>query len=143
VGLVTFGVGEIFYWLSEGNALLIAHPLMLLFFLLVGGLSFSLLGVIVAFRAQNIEQLSAIGGFILLPLLYLGGVFFPLKNLHPFWQNLSKANPMIYFINGVRYGILGVSDIEWTWAGGFSLLTLAVLYVLAIQTVKTGPFNRW
>jgi ABC-2 type transport system permease protein len=143
VGLITFSVGEVFYFAAQGKLLPIHHPLLLVAFLVIGGLSFSLLGVIVAFRAKNIDQLSAVSGFILLPLLYLGGVFFPLAGLHPFWQSVSRANPMLYFINGVRYGILGVSDISWEWAGLFSLLTLLALYALAVAQVKRGPFTRW
>lgn len=143
VGIITFTVGEAFYYYAFSAWLGIRHPVALLGFLMVGGMAFSLLGIIVAFRAKNIDQLSAVGGFILLPLLYLGGVFFPLKNLHPIWQSVSRFNPMIYFINGVRYGILGTSDLDWTWSAGFSLLTLVVMYAGAITTVKRGPYARW
>jgi len=97
----------------------------------------------VGFVAKSIEQLSAVGGFILLPLLYLGGVFFPLGNLHPFWQTLSKANPMLYFINGVRYGILGHADISPGVCAAFSAATAVLAFGYALYTVKRGPYTRW
>lgn len=143
VGLVTFLVGQVFYWLTQSTLLPVTHPLLLLYFLCVGGLAFSFLGIIVAFRATSIDQLSAVGGFVLLPLLYLGGVFFPLHNLHHFWQALSKVNPMLYFINGVRYGILGTADIGWEHAALFSLATVILLFFWALRQVARGPYTRW
>ena len=50
---------------------------------------------------------------------------------------------MIYFINGVRYGVLGVSDIAWTTAAVFSLVTLTLMYMLALWMVKHGSYHRW
>ena len=143
VGLVTFSVGQTFYFLRYNEVLGIAHPLVLLVVLLIGGLSFSALGISVAFWAKNFDQLSAIGGFVLLPLMYLGGVFFPLSSLHPFWQTLSKFNPMIYFINGVRYGMLGTSDLPIQTSLSVSVLTLIVLFIVSLKIVKTGKYQRW
>ena len=143
VGIITFGIGEFFYRLSQHALLSIAHPVVLAFFLVLGGLSFSQLGIIISFRAKNFDQLSAVGGFILLPLMYLGGVFFPLHGLAPFWQNISKANPLLYFINGVRFGVLGAADIRWSLAALFSSLTLVLLYWYSLVTVKNGTYHRW
>ena len=55
-----------------------------------------------------------INSFILAPLIYLGGVFFSLENLHPMWETISQANPLLYFINGIRYAINGTSDVTVT-----------------------------
>ncbi len=60
-----------------------------------------------AFWSRSFDQLSAVGSFLLTPLLYLGGVFFSIESLHPFWQSLAKFNPLLYLINGVRHGVLG------------------------------------
>lgn len=143
VGLVTFSVGQVFYYLRYDEILGIVHPFALLLVLLFGGLSFSALGVSVAFWAKNFDQLSAIGGFVLLPLMYLGGVFFPLGSLHPFWQTLSKFNPMIYFINGVRYGILGTADLPIEVSLSVSFLTLVVLFFISLKIIKNGKYTRW
>lgn len=143
VGLVTFLVGEVFLLLVEGSFTTLAHPWHLLFFLTVGGLTFAKLGVTVAFWAKSFDQLSAFGSFLLLPLIYLGGVFFSLANLHPFWQRLSEFNPVLYLINGVRYGFLGVSDVSVGLAAGVSVAALAVFHLLGLRALRTGSYSRW
>lgn len=143
VGLVTYSVGQVFFYVTQNEWMVIAHPLALVFFLCTGGFAFAALGICIGFSSKSIDQLSAVGGFILLPLLYLGGVFFPLNKLHPFWQTLSKVNPMLYFINGVRYGVLGTSDISATICALFALVTLLITFGLAWRSVKNGPYTRW
>jgi len=136
-------MGEIFFFYSQGQILGISHPFIMCFFLMMGGLAFSILGIVIGFWAKNFDQMSAIGGFVLLPLMYLGGVFFSLEMLHPFWQTLSKFNPMLYFINGVRYGILGTSDVELWLCTLFAILTTLFLYILAYRNIKHGYYGRW
>jgi ABC-2 type transport system permease protein len=143
VGTVVLIVGEILYYNSFGAFLSIHNPFILLFFLIVGGLSFALLGISVAFWAKTFDQMSAFGGFILLPLLYLGGVFFSLSQLHPFWQGVSRLNPMLYFINGVRFGMLGQADIAWTYAALWSVASLALIGGLAYRSIVKGSYGRW
>lgn len=143
VGLITYIIGLIFFYVVGGHVLTIAHPFALIFFLIVGGLAFAKLGISVAFWAKTFDQLSAVGGFVLLPLIYLGGVFFSLENLHPFWKTLSQFNPLLYMINGVRYGILGVSDVDMGFAALISLVSLVVFHLLALRSLKKGSFVRW
>lgn len=143
VGLVTFITGAIFFRLAEGQWLVPAHPLVLLAFLVLGGLSFAKLGICVAFWARSFDQLSAISGFVLLPLIYLGGVFFSINGLHPLWQAVARWNPMLYLINGVRYGFLGVSDVGLGTAFAVGLVTVVVFHGLALRSLKTGSFLRW
>lgn len=143
VGTITFTVGQIFYWFSEGLVLGVAQPFVLVFFLIMGGLSFALLGISVAFWAKTFDQLSAVGAFILLPLLYLGGVFFSIEGLHPFWRSLAQFNPLLYFINGVRFGMLGLSDVSIWHAVMVSAATLVLVYGLARRTLRSGSFVRW
>ncbi len=143
VGVLIFLVGEVFYYFTLGELLGVAHPAALLYFLFMGGLAFSNLGIICGFWAKNFDQMSAIGGFILLPLMYLGGVFFSLQMLHPFWQTLSRFNPMLYFINGVRFGILGASDVDASTCAIVSLVTTLLLYLLAFRNIKYGNYGRW
>lgn len=143
VGLITLSVGEIFHVLTTQQFLWFAHPVALIFFLVTGALSFAFMGIAIAYHAKNFDQLSAIGGFVLLPLMYLGGVFFPLTALHPFWQMLSQANPMLYFINGVRFGILGSADLSWPLTSAVALITTLLLYGIALRTVRHGSFSRW
>lgn len=143
VGLVTFAVGLIFRFVIEGDSGGIAHPIVLLFFLAVGGLTFAKLGIAVAFWAKTFDQLSAIGSFVLLPLIYLGGVFFSVKGLHPFWQSVAHFNPVLYLINGVRYGFLGVSDVDISTAAIVSVAALVFFHVLGLRALKYGSYTRW
>ncbi len=143
VGVVTLAVGEVFCFITDHQWMMMAHPLHLLFFLIVGGMAFSQLGISVAFWAKSFDQISAVGAFVLLPLLYLGGVFFSLENLHPFWQTLSHFNPILYLINGVRYGMVGVTDVDLTQAAVISLLFMAALYYTALRSLRNGSYLRW
>lgn len=143
VGFITFAVSEVFSYFVEGQIITVAHPFYLMFFLTVGGLTFAKLGVAVAFWVKSFDQLSAVQSFLLLPLIYLGGVFFSLEGLHPFWQTVSRFNPVLYLINGVRYGILGVSDVNMTTAVLTSIGFLFLFHILGLRSLKRGSYARW
>ena len=143
VGVITLMVGEVFYFFAHDSLLIPANPLYLFIFLVIGGLSFAMFGISIAFWAKTFDQASAVGSFVILPLIYLGGVFFPLTGLHPIWQNISKANPLLYFINGVRFSVLGQSDVGVGFALVVSLGAMAVFYILALQVLKKARYARW
>jgi ABC-2 type transport system permease protein len=143
VGLVTFFTGEIFYYFMNGEFIAVYSVLWLLVFLLIGGLSFALFGVSVAFWARTFDQLTAVNSFILLPLIYLGGVFFSIATIHPIWQSIARMNPLFYLINGVRYGLLGISDSDVITALLVSLASLLFFYVLAYRVLRKGSYARW
>ncbi len=143
VATVTFTCGSIFYYFQKHEILAIQHPLILIYFMIVGGLLFGQLGICVAFWARTFDQLSAFSAFILLPLTYLGGVFISVENLSPFWQGVSRLNPLLYLINGLRYGLLGVSDVELTQSVGISLLGLVFFYFMSQWALRKGSFQRW
>ncbi|MEZ5452932.1 MAG: ABC transporter permease [Thiothrix sp.] len=87
---------------------------------------FSLAGVINAVYARSFDDINIIPTFVLTPLTYLGGVFYSISTLPEFWQKVSLLNPVLYMVNGFRFGILGVSDMPvWVSYGviaGFILL---------------------
>lgn len=143
VASITFFVGLAFYYWETGSFLGIAHPLILIYFVIMGGLIFGHIGITVAFWAKTFDQLSAFSAFILLPLTYLGGVFISIDHLHPVWQMISKANPLLYLINGLRYGVLGVSDVDIVWAIVISAVGFCVFYFSAWMSLKRGSFQRW
>ena len=143
VGLVVFISGELFYYFYESAWLIPVHPFYFLFFCIIGGLAFTKLGIAVAFWAKTFDHISAVGGFIILPLIYLGGVFFSLNNLHSFWITVSYFNPLLYFINGVRYGVLGISDVPINIAIWVSLLGVFLFHIVAIWTLKRGSYQPW
>ena len=143
VGLVTFCVGLLFHYIVDGTLMPIAHPLHLIFFLIIGGLTFAKLGVTVAFWSKSFDQMTAVGSFILMPLIYLGGVFFSLSGLPSFWQFISSVNPVLYLINGVRYGFLGLSDVNVGLAAVVSVGALLLFHLLGLRALQTGDYSRW
>lgn len=143
VGGMTFVVSEAFFFITEQSILSVQHPFLLLLFLIAGGLSFGFIGISVGFWARSFDQLSAIGGFVLLPLIYLGGVFYSISGLHPFWQMISKMNPLLYFVNGVRFSVLGHADISFTKSLIISIFGTLILYFFAFRSIQKGSFQKW
>ncbi|MFZ5604388.1 MAG: ABC transporter permease [Pseudomonadota bacterium] len=99
---------------------------------------FSLGGLINAVYAGSFDDISIVPTFVLTPLTYLGGVFYSVSMLPPFWEKVSHINPILYMVNGFRYGILGVSDINLGFAYGMIGGTVVVLYVWAYWLLKNG-----
>ncbi|MBT8151061.1 MAG: ABC transporter permease [Gammaproteobacteria bacterium] len=91
---------------------------------------FSILGFINAIFANNFDDISIIPTFVLTPMIYLGGVFYSVDLLPEFWAKVSLANPILYMVNGFRYGILGVSDVPL----GVSYFMLTLFVVLGFGT---------
>lgn len=103
---------------------------------------FAMGGFINAVFARNFDDISIIPTFVLTPLTYLGGVFYSINLLPPFWQTVSLANPVLHMVNTFRYGILGVSDIRIGIAIGFMLVATAVLYGVCIGLLVSGRGMR-
>lgn len=143
VAMVTFAVGQGFHLAQTGTWMAVAHPLALVYFVIVGGLIFGLLGISVAFWAGSFEHLSAFTTFVMLPLIYLGGVFLSIDALAPFWRSVSLWNPLLYLINGLRYGVLGQADVNPLAAAAVSILGLGLFYLLARLSLRRGSFRRW
>ena len=99
---------------------------------------FSIAGLINGIYANSFDDISIIPTFVLTPLTYLGGIFYSISMLPQFWQNVSLANPIIYMVNGFRYGILGDSDI--TPYASFALIGVFIvaLYLFAIYLLNKG-----
>ena len=143
VGTITFVVGQGSYWFTFGQLMPVQSVPTLILFLVLGGLSFANLGISVAFWAKTFDQMSAISGFVLMPLIYLGGVFFSVDHLPAFWRNVSLFNPLLYMINGVRYGVLGVSDVSIVTSLTVSVLAFGVSILVATWSLRRGSFQRW
>lgn len=99
-------------------------------FALLTSFVFSLAGMINGIFAQKFDDISIIPTFVITPLTYLGGVFYSIGLLPGFWQTISKANPIVYMINGFRFGFLGISDIS-VWVGLGMLIFFSVLLFTA------------
>jgi len=118
----------------------VVHPFITFTTILLTALVFSLAGLFNAIFAKTFDDISIIPTFVLTPLTYLGGVFFSIALLPPFWQKVALANPILYMVNAFRYGMLGSSDIPigvaYTIMIGFAVALFAA--VLMMLTRGTG-----
>ena len=142
VSFLTLVIGQIFHFLFEGDFLPIYNLVTLIPFLILGGLAFSTLGLSVGLWAKGFDHIGAISGFVIMPLIYLGGVWFDLDTLSPFWKKVSIFNPILYLVNGIRYSFLGVSDISVSTAMLMSLVGLFICYAVAYLMFYRGSFHR-
>lgn len=113
-----------------------------LFFIVIFGLLtsfvFSLAGMINGIFAKKFDDVSIIPTFVITPLTYLGGVFYSISLLPDFWRTVSKINPIIYMVDGFRYGFLGIHDIS-VYGGVFILVVFAViLFGVNLYLLKKG-----
>jgi ABC-2 type transport system permease protein len=99
---------------------------------------FALAGFINAAYARSFDDITIIPTFVLTPLTYLGGIFYSIKMLPEFWQNISLVNPILYMINAFRYGLLGVSDIDLTTAFIIIIAFIVVLYYFSLRLLRLG-----
>ena len=111
---------------------------MILLTLMMTTIAFALGGFINAIYAKTFDDVGIIPTFVLTPLTYLGGVFYSISLLPEFWQTVSKFNPIVYMVNGFRYGFLGVSDVPVIYTFGVLLIFIVVLYSIAFSLMEKG-----
>ena len=99
---------------------------------------FSIAGLINAAYARSFDDITIIPTFILTPLTYLDGIFYSIKMLPEFWQNISLGNPILYMINAFRYGLLGVSDIDVSSALVIIVAFIVILFAFALNLLNKG-----
>ena len=90
----------------------IAHPLLMLGFLLLTAITFSLFGFILGIWADNFEKLQLVPLLVVTPLTFLGGTFYSINMLPPFWQTVSLFNPVVYLVSGFRWSFFGQGDVS-------------------------------
>jgi ABC-2 type transport system permease protein len=109
----------------------IAHPVLMLLFLLLVATTFCLFGFIVGIWAKGFEQLQVIPLLIVTPLTFLGGSFYSIEMLPEPWRTITLFNPIVYLINGFRWTFFGTADVPVLWSLlatlGFFFLCLAVI----------------
>ena len=116
----------------------IAHPLIMLAFLILTAISFSLLGFILGIWADNFEKLSVVPTLVITPLVFLGGSFYSTDMLPSFWQTVSLLNPVLYLVSGLRWSFYEISDVN-VWASlGSVLLFLLICFSIVVWIFKTG-----
>ena len=125
VGLIILGVSFLLVPVT------IAHPFVMLFFLVLTAISFSLLGFILGLLARNFEQLNLVPMLIITPLVFLGGSFYSIDMLPPVWQTVTLFNPAVYLISGFRWAFFSTADVSITASllaiSAFSALCFAVI----------------
>ncbi|MEZ7172135.1 ABC transporter permease [Sporosarcina sp. OR05] len=106
--------------------------------LLMTSILFSLAGLLNGIFAKSFDDVSIVPTFILQPLTYLGGVFFAISMLPPFWQLVSQFNPIVYMISGFRFGILGVTDVPIVFSVLISFVFIISLYAINWYLIEKG-----
>lgn len=105
---------------------------------LMTAIVFSLAGLLNGIFAQSFDDVSIVPTFVLQPLTYLGGVFYSVTMLPPFWQAVSKVNPIVYMVSGFRYGFLGTIDVNIWISLGILIVFILVLYALSWYLIERG-----
>jgi len=116
----------------------IQHPVWMLSFLALTSVTFSLFGFIIGIWADGFEKLNIVPMLIITPLTFLGGSFYSISVLPPFWQTVTLFNPVVYLVSGFRWSFYGTSDVDV----GISLAAIALFLAVCLATVfwifKTG-----
>jgi ABC-2 type transport system permease protein len=116
----------------------IEHPLWMILFLVLTAVTFSLFGFIIGIWADGFEKLQIVPLLIITPLTFLGGSFYSIDMLPPFWRTVSLFNPVVYLVSGFRWSFFGISDV----GVGISLLMTSVFLAICLAIVawifKTG-----
>lgn len=132
VGSVVFCVSLFFAelpWVSPFSALAI---------IFLSSFLFSQLGILAAIYSSTFDSLSVYNNFLILPLIYLGGLFYPVSLLPDFWKNLSMFNPLLYMIDGFRHAILGEGDIPLIMSFGVIATISGILFFWAATVIGKG-----
>ena len=132
LGLIILATARVFV------AFEIAHPLWMLAFLILTSVTFSLFGFIIGIWADGFEKLQLVPLLIVTPLTFLGGSFYSIDMLPPFWRTITLANPVVYLVSGFRWSFYGTSDIS----AGVSLVMIMAFLIVCIAATgwifKTG-----
>lgn len=136
IGGIIWGVA-----MAMGAEALHNVPMTIAFMLMVS-MAFGLLGVVVAILASDFDHINFLPSFLITPLTFLGGVFYSIEMLPAPWDTVSKFNPVLYMVNGLRYGMTGVSDVPW-WHGVVVLAGMIALFGgIALHLLRTGKRLR-
>jgi ABC-2 type transport system permease protein len=116
----------------------IDHPLWMLLFLFMTAVTFSLLGFIIGIWADGFEKLQVVPLLIITPLTFLGGSFYSIDMLPPFWQTVALFNPVVYLISGFRWSFYSLSDVSLGVSFGMTLLFLLCSLGVVTWIFRTG-----
>lgn len=132
---VGLGVIVVTGWFAH---LSFAHPLWILMFALLGSAILGTMGLIAGIWAEKFDQIAVFQNFVIMPSTFLAGVFYSVRSLPPFWQNVSHLNPFFYMVDGFRYGFFGVSDVPPEVSLAVVGVTLGVVAVVSVALLARG-----
>lgn len=146
--LIWFVISAILRGLIVGGLVIIAAMCMteirifsfghICIFLFLSSTLFALIGLLNGIFAKSFDDVAIIPNFIITPLIYLGGVFYSIHVLPPFWKNISEFNPILYMVNGLRYGFIGQSDINI-----FSAIIVLLIFIFVLVGINIFLIERW
>ena len=116
----------------------IAHPFWMMLFLVLTAVTFSLFGFIIGIWADGFEKLQMVPLLIITPLTFLGGSFYSIDMLPPFWQTVSLFNPVVYLISGFRWSFFGIADVGVGISLAMTLVFLVTSLAIVAWIFKTG-----
>ncbi len=116
----------------------IAHPLWMLVFLVLTAITFSLFGFIIGIWATGWEKLQIVPILVITPMTFLGGSFYSIKMLPPFWLCVTLFNPVVYLISGFRWSFYGVSDVSVALSLSMTLSFMSLCLILIWRIFATG-----
>jgi len=120
----------------------VLHPWAVVLFLFLTSALFSLAGFLNAIFAKKFDDIGIFSTFVLVPLTYLGGVFYSVSQLPPFWQSVSKLNPILYMVDGFRYGFFGEASVSPWWSASLLALIVAALTAINLHLLRKGTGMR-
>jgi ABC-2 type transport system permease protein len=116
----------------------VAHPILMVLFLVLTAFTFSLFGFILGIWAEGFEKLQLVPFLIITPLIFLGGSFYSIQMLPPFWQTLTLFNPVVYLISCFRWSFYGTADVSVGLSVAMTLLFLILCLTAVWWIFKTG-----
>jgi ABC-2 type transport system permease protein len=116
----------------------IEHPFWMFGFLLLTSVTFSLFGFMIGLWADSFEKLQVVPMMVVMPLTFLGGSFYSIDMLPPFWQKVALLNPVVYLVSGFRWSFYGVSDVSVAVSLGMTSLFFCVCLASVVWMLKTG-----
>jgi ABC-2 type transport system permease protein len=132
LGLIMLATASLFV------SLRIAHPIVMLGFMVLTAVTFSLFGFIIGIWADGFEKLQVVPLLVVTPLTFLGGSFYSIHMLPPFWQKVTLLNPVVYLVSGFRWSFYGNADVSVGVSLAMTFVFLAVCMAIVAWMFRTG-----